>query len=178
MTNYKLSELEATLILSYTARTSNWTNGHSHDSLAYDTDKLRCEHNSLFAKILDKLPGYNQKTVFRMDFNSPANHDQDSFYSWISKRIGQIIHVPYFWSTSKERWDDDCSIWKIQTCTTSKARDISDLTQNPNEQEILFISGTNFQIKAVDTKNKLISVNEITAEQYDIPLIGIHYKNY
>jgi hypothetical protein len=178
MNEHNLSCSEATLILSYTARTSSWTNQHAHYSLSQDNDLFRLEHNSLLSKILARIPLYSGKTVFRIDFNSPACYDEDSFYTWIEDKIGQVLHVPYFWSTSKERWDDNCLTWEIQTSSNSNARDISNLTQTPSEKEVIFISGTNFQVLSVDKEKHLVSVIEVDTEEYDIPLIGLYYKNY
>jgi hypothetical protein len=177
MNALNLSELEATLILSYTARTSSWTNEHSRDSLKEDTDNFRKEHNSLLTEVLKKLPPYTQKKVYRMDFGSSANYKKELFYPWIENKIGKIIYVPYFWSTSKDKWDDELT-WVINTSRNSKARDISNLTQNPNEEEVLFIPGANFMIDRVDSKNNLIFLTEIESLDYDIPLIGLYYLNY
>ncbi len=177
MNAFNLSESEATLVLSYTARTSSWTNEHARTSLKEDSDIFRTEHNKLLVDILHKLPSYKEKTVYRMDFDSFANYEKELFYPWAEDKIGMVVHVPYFWSTSKDKWDDNLT-WVIHTSRNSKARDISSLTQNPNEAEVLFIPGANFIIDRVDSKNNVVFLTEVDGLDYDIPLIGLYYINY
>jgi hypothetical protein len=174
MLRHGLSEAEATLILSYTARTSRWTNQHSRNSLMPDMDSIRVEHNILLDKVLDKLPPFSLGKVFRMEIGCYFNEDKE-LYKWLETKKGDVFHVPYFLSTSKDKWDERGLIWEINTSDDSNARDISDLTQNPGEREVIFKRGSNFKIDRISKNTVFVSE---TKQNHHFPLIGVYHKNY
>lgn len=172
MTINKLTEDEASYILSYTARNSSWINRRLREGERLDLKQI------LFAEklnaSLNKMPSFNNNFAYRMD----SQLNEEVVISWFKKKINCTFNIPYFLSTSKDNWGSNCEIWKIKTLeSNSFGKDISNLTQNPLEKEILFKQHSKFRIDNVDSNNMVILSEINQNEQVDFELTGLYHRN-
>ena len=172
MTEYCLSETEASHVLTYTSKHSCSINGKLREGEEIK-DLAELEYVKFLSKTLTKLPSYNDKVVFRMD--SPGNIE-DVLY-WFKKNITKSIELPFFLSTSKMQWD--CNVkWQIKTLRQeSKGKCLFNLSSNPSEEEVLFDVGAKFKITSIDNEN-VIHLEEVNHDYVtDYVLSGVYYKN-
>ncbi|MBD0263024.1 MAG: hypothetical protein ICV78_09950 [Tolypothrix sp. Co-bin9] len=175
MVQYGLSEAEAFFILEYTARSSRWVNEDLRAGRRLSTpDKI------LFVEALDsalnKIPSYNNRIVYRMD--KPHGEKAD-IIKWFEIRKGAEFGIPYFLSTAQEDYHNSPIVWQIRTLNEgSFAKNISNLTNDAAELEVLFKRGANFRIAGVDNKKSYVFLEEIPSEAaVDFSLIDWYYSN-
>jgi|GEM_PF-3080571 len=106
---------------------------------------------------LNKLPSYNSQIVYRMEIHSPSIPD---YINYFSKYIGKVMEVPFYLSTSKEEWEDEIVFYVISTSTeNSNAKDISRVTNNAVEKEVLFMKHSCFLIDKIERKNSKLYIH-------------------
>lgn len=173
MIDYGLSEEEAVFILGYTASSSSWVNSDLRNGLDPDSKckELFIRHLS---DSLNKIPPYGSKTVYRMD--EGCHNDPKIELEWFESKIGSVFRIPYFLSTAKEDYENSEIVWQIVTHhLNSKGRDISNLSNNKFEMEVLFDRNAKFKIIDVDKNRNYVFLQEIDPMQPSkFDLIGLY----
>ena len=142
-----LSKEEAILILAYAGGLSSWINDEFRKNKLI-TCNCKLKLIELLNKTLYKIKSYSS-IVYRMD--SPIDNNKE--LNWFSKKISSKLRIPYFLSTSKEKWEKEKIFWEITPLeTNSLAKDISEISLKKNEQEVLFMTNACFEITGVDKK--------------------------
>lgn len=150
-----LTEEDLFMILSYTARSSGWVNS---DLRIGSPVKPKCKQEFIrrLDNALTKIRSFDNEIVYRMD--NPLGSKKD-IIAWFKQKQGCVFLLPYFLSTSKDKWKDRPIIWKIKTLKTgSLGKDITKLAndatlaKDASEKEVLFKTGACFKIKRVSTK--------------------------
>lgn len=172
MTEFGLTETEASYILAYTSKHSSGINSKLRDG-----DKLKdfskLEYVKYLSETLKKIPSYDDKIVFRMD--SPSNIED--VLNWFELNVSKSIELPFFLSTSKKQWG--CNVkWQIKTLKRgSKGKCLFNLSSNPSEEEVLFDIGAKFKIVSI-VNNDIICLEEVNPNfSTDYILSGVYYKN-
>lgn len=169
-----LTDCEALSILSYTGSLSKWINSDLRIG-----NKVECACKIVFIENLDhslsQLNPFNNRVVFRMD--SPS--DTDCVLIWFNENKGIKVNVPYFLSTSKNVFDTHNDVtWEIMTMhRKSLSRDISNISNNKNEEEVVFKANSYFIIEKVNFETKKIYLKETIYSEASIPLTGLYYLN-
>lgn len=98
---------------------------------------------------------------------------------WFESKMGKIFTIPYFLSTAKEDYDNSDLVWQISTHhTNSQGRDISNLSNNKYELEVLFDKGVKFKIKYLDRSKNYIYLEEVDSSSVsDFDLVGLYTLN-
>ncbi|MBK8807067.1 MAG: hypothetical protein IPO21_10630 [Bacteroidales bacterium] len=169
-----LTEEETFFILAYTGSYSSWVNSDVRNGL-----KLECESKIAFTKwlnrSLDKVAPFNNSIVYRMD--NPLG-EIEIVLEWFDKKIGKNIKIPYFLSTAKEAYKDSRIVWKIETLVeNSFGKDLVQLSNNRFEREVLFRTGSCFEIISTDYETGYINLKEIKSNsESQIELTGCYYN--
>ena len=165
-----LTEEEAFFILAYTGSASSWVNSELRDGHLPSTKCKEVFVNKL-NQALAKVSSFNGNIAFRMD---EPHSNSEEVLKWFHSKIGSKFKVPYFLSTAKEDYNNSSIVWQINTLTEgSFGKDISQLTNNKYEKEVLFRTGSCFEIIKVDEKKNYIHLNEvINSEQIEFDLVG------
>lgn len=171
MTENNMSEVDVIPILGYTGSWSSWINSELRNG-----GNITIEAKSMFIQALntslDKVCSVKGDTVYRMD--SPSG-DTGQILDWFSKNIGKVINIPYFLSTSKDDYKNTPIAWVISTLEeNSKGKDISHISNNKYENEVLFQPDSKFIINEV--KDNYIYMTEIlSTNNSDINLVGLYF---
>ena len=170
-----LTEEEAFLILAYTGSSSGWINSDLREGkILQEPDKV------LFAKYLDyvleKMPSFDSQVVFRME--TPSG-DAETVLKWFESKLGSTFVLPYYLSTAQEDYENSEIVWKINTLSQgSFGKNISNLSNNKYEKEVLFKRGAKFKIKSTDLEKSYIFLEEVNSfTQEDFPLTGLYHRN-
>lgn len=160
-------------IWSYTGSSSGWVNSDKRNGLEYNSDCKKhfadCLENSLA-----KLPPF-LGTAWRWE----EADDELKKFNWFKEHIGHKIAIPYFLSTAKDNVSADPMLWKIETVENGNGRDISLISNNEFENEILFIRGAKFEITGVGDDNRTVFMKELSADTItDIDLCGVYYMDF
>lgn len=170
---YELSDEEAFFITSYTGSYSSWLNTDIRSGREF-SNKCKQYFAERLAAALDKLPPYAGKQVFRMD--APLGTAKQ-VTRWFRANNGQVIHVPYFLSAAKVNYRNTPITWHIQTSAPlTHARDISSITNNMTEQEVLFKAGSYFQILEVESKSGIIDMVEVGPTPLAVKATGFYFE--
>lgn len=167
-----LSEDEAFFILCYTASYSSWINGDYRAG-----EQITCPCKAIVSDLLDKslakVQSYNGELIFRMDY---SGNDYEVM-PWFKRKIGLKFNVPYFLSTAKHNYNNGSMVWQIKTLRDmSYAKDISNITQNPSEEEVLFRRNSKFIVDNVDVELNIVYLTELNHDSaYDVNLAGLFY---
>lgn len=160
MQTFKLTKEEALYILGYTAISAKWINPYiqNEQSIARNCDA------ELFIKHLDqalkKVQSTQELILYRMDYQAER---QCAYIEYHSKK-NSIIRLDYYLSTDKEEYPECEIIWRIKPLPNgkSKGKDITTITNNGAEKEVLFGRGSKFRIDEVINLSKLyIDMTEI-----------------
>jgi len=176
MTDNGLTEEEAFFVLAYTGSASSWVNSELRNGQT-PTGKCKEVFANKLNESLSKVASFNGNVVFRMD--EPLSESEEVL-KWFQAKVGEKFRVPYFLSTAKEDYNNSSIVWEIKTLATgSSGKDISQLTSNKFEKEVLFQTGSCFEIIKVDQKKNYIHLNEIVdSEQIKFELVGDYVGNY
>lgn len=150
-----LTAKDGFFVWSYTGSSSSWLNGGKRNCNEYSSDCKKYFADSL-EKTLRKLPVYQGK-AWRWE----EADDKLQKFNWFNERIGLSVRIPYFLSTSKDNITAKPMLWEIRTISNGYARDISQISNNPYEQEILFIPNAKFKIISVRDDNRTIVMREL-----------------
>ncbi len=141
---YKLTRDEALHILAYTSHSAKWINhlirvNHIHDCISCQSFIFNLD------KALKKIPPTRANLLYRMIFS----------YSELPK-YGDIIIVNYYLSTSIEDFGNTELLWRITPLKeNSKGRDVSKITNNKEEVEVVFLRNSRFKVVEItSTANK------------------------
>ncbi|PWG04044.1 ADP-ribosyltransferase [Polaribacter aquimarinus] len=154
---FKLTEIEAKLINSYTGQNSSWINSELR-SIGHNICNCKIQVQNLINSGLNKLPSFNKNTVYRFE----PNYINGTLTSkkWFRKKIGKIIKAPFFLSTTKDKdWGNSEVVLKINTSVNSLGKDLSEIGINSSEKEVLF--KTNSLFKIIDVNENFVELNEI-----------------
>ena len=175
MTQNGLTEEEAFVILAYTGSYSSWLNSNMRNGELSSCD-CKNEFINRLNNSLDKIKCFNDEVVYRMD--SPYDKD-DNIIDWFKAKTNSIFRIPYFLSTAKEDYKNSEVVWEIETLTfNSLGKDISNLTNNQYELEVLFRTGSCFQIKSIDSKKRYVKLKEVRIDsKIDFELTGLYNYN-
>lgn len=175
MTDNNLTEDEAFMLLAYTSSYSEWINLEPRNGKAFEgEDKIL--YADYLSYVLEKLPAYNERTVYRME---TWVYDEEKELKWFNKMVGKTFTLPYFLSTAKHDYENTTVVWEIKTLeSNSRARDISNITNNKHEQEVLFIRNSKFKVRAVNKKKNYIYLDEVCCNsKADFALTGVYCSN-
>jgi hypothetical protein len=116
----------------------------------------------LLNKVLNKLPSYNNKTVYHdMQYLTVEEivFKRNEFQSLIGKKIT----FNYFISTHKDdtRLSDSIYIEIRSKRLNSRGKDISKLSFVENEKEVLFKTDSKFLINEYENSKKRLTLTEI-----------------
>jgi hypothetical protein len=175
MTENGLSEEEAFFILAYTGGSSSWINLELRNS---NLPKSKCkgEFVKRLNDSLSKVKSFDNDMVFRMD-NPPGENEET--LTWFQGKIGSKFRIPYFLSTAKEDYENSELVWQIKTLNqNSLGKDISRLTNNKYELEVLFQTGSCFEIIGIEKERRYVHLNEIFSHsKVDFELTGFYVGN-
>jgi hypothetical protein len=172
--DYSLSDEEAFFILSHTGSSSSWVNNSLRNGRQFDTLCQQYFAEGL-SNALNKLPSYSNKQVYRMD--EPTTDNIEDVFSWFERNQGEIVRTPYFLSTSKENWKSTLITWSIKTLpANSNAKDLSLITNNDTETEVLFNCNSYFKILGINSAEKLIEIVEVPESRKAIDLTGFYFE--
>lgn len=153
MLKYNLDTSEAAIIYMYTNDIHSeinpvlLNNGDHKDVLMY---------SSLLNKVLEKMPSFSSREIFR------SEHTQNiDFYKSF---IGREFEEKRFLSCHQDNtiWHDEEGLQLIiKTKENSNAKDLSELSFNANEKEVLFKSRSLFNVMKVDSESRIIYLNEV-----------------
>jgi hypothetical protein len=102
---------------------------------------------------------------------------KDQVIKWFQNQMQQIVHVPYFLSTSKDNYNNSDITWSIKTMTSnSMARDLALLTNNKVEKEVLFKKDCYFQIINISSENGIIGMEEVVATANSKKMVGFYFE--
>ena len=163
MLENRLSEEEAFYILVYTGGLSRWVNSELRNS---ETPKSQCKQTFVarLNQALDKMKSFNAGIVFRMDY--PPG-DKAIALKWFETKIGSKFRIPYFLSTAKEDYNNSEVVWQIKSLgDQSLGKDVSRLTNNKYELEVLFKTGSCFEILSVDIARSYIFLQELAQDSH------------
>jgi hypothetical protein len=156
---YNLSKFELTILNCYTGSFSSCINKPLRKNQLIDgiheKTVIRLE------EILNKIPQVESKYVYRMD-NSSIHLDinLNEYLNWFNNRIGKIIKIPFFQSTSLIKWEDYPIYWKIKPLKTeSKCKKLNFLKLENNENEVLF--NRNSFLKIISLSGNTIQFEEV-----------------
>lgn len=170
---FNISEEDAFFVLAYTGSYSSWLNSDLRNGMPLHT-KCKKYFATRLCEVLNLLPSYNDGFVFRMD--NPSG-DKETVLNWFSSQINKIVKTPYFHSTSKDNYNNADIIWKIKTLETdSFGKDLSLLTNDKGEREILFIPNSYFKVKSVDKITSIIDMQEVTRQETFIELTRLYFE--
>jgi hypothetical protein len=174
MIDNKLTEDEAFFILAYTGSCSSWINSRLRDGTSLDSECKKYFADCL-DQVLDKIPTANGEIVFRMDL--PGNENE--ILAWFDKHKGRKIRIPYFLSTAKEDYNNTNIVWEILTLKkNSKGKDISNLSNNQFEKEVLFKRNSCFKVDHIDQSKNYVHLVEIPiCEKINFDLVGLYHLN-
>ena len=120
--------------MAYTGSSSKWINPSLYNN-SWNEDFDKREYVKLLDRALLKIKPLNNSDLFHMAVNEFTN----------TKTIKSYL------SCSFENFDNSKIIWKVKTKSfSSKARDISKITSNKIEKEVLFIRGSRFKLLYID----------------------------
>jgi hypothetical protein len=143
---YNLSEDEAKLIFAYTTSAHNEINKELYSTNPSTPIK---KFESLLNQVLQKMPNYEGNVIRNY---TPENISVTDLLSNYSKDIGKSLSFDGFLSTSKNQnfnWG-----YKIKYFIVSKTGTlIENISSHAPEQEVLFESGTMFNIVKVEGSN-------------------------
>jgi len=163
-----LSEEEAFYILFYTGGGSSWINSELRNG-EYTLSRCKKVVMEKLDFALSKVKSFDGEKTFRMDF---PNNDEKDELDWFESKINSKIFIPYYLSTAKEDYENSEIVWEINTLpNTSSGKDISNLTNNKYELEVLFKRGTTFEIAGIDRSRNYIFLNEYNGS-FDLVLAG------
>lgn len=154
--HYSLTVEESFFLFFYTTNGSN----HINDSLrnhGYDSAPSYIKtYTKLLNAVLEKLPSFDEQPVIHQSCHNLNNILREQ---WMTGH--NTIIMPYFISSHKgEKWGDRSEYYiEILTNKTSKGKDITLIKEK--EQEVLFMSNTQFEILEVDNKAKKIRFKEL-----------------
>lgn len=155
-----LNEEEAFMILAYTGSHSSWVNSEMRNGQIINC-KCKTEFIERLNNALAKIISFDNQIVFRMD--SPSD-DKEVILNWFKKKIGCIFKIPFFLSTAKEDYKNTEIVWNIKTLSeNSLGKDISDITNNSTELEVLFNYGSCFKIDSVDFNRAYVNLIEVSS---------------
>lgn len=175
MSKNGLSKEEAFMILAYTGSFSSWVNSELRNS-QITSCKCKSEFIKRLNESLDKIVSFDNQLVYRMD---EPSEDTGVVLNWFNKKIGCFFKIPYFLSTAKEDYKNTEIVWEIRTLLeNSLGKDISDITNNEYEHEVLFRTGSCFMIESVDFNKTYINLIEVSSNtQVDFELTRCYCYN-
>jgi hypothetical protein len=159
MIQYGLSIEEASIVYMYTIDTCFGVNHQLRNCTKAGMDLDVREYSHLLSHVLGKLPSYSCSVVHR-DISNPDNPTENIMEEFKSK-LGQVHFENAFMSSHI-----DPTIWSnpelggihmiIITKENSKGKDLSGLSFNATEKEVLFDKGASFLVKCIREKNVII----------------------
>ena len=174
MVENNLTEEEAYFVLAYTGSASSWINSELRSG---KTPLCICKQSYIhyLDKSLEKIAPSKNPIVYRMD--SPYG-DTKEVLKWFKKNKNKVINIPYFLSTAKEDYNNSPIVWKINTLSqNSYGKDISNLTNNKTELEVLFMRNAKFKIVNVDYASSIIFLSEVTQEsEFQYNMTNYYFK--
>ena len=170
-----LSNDEAFYILAYTGSSSRWLNSDLRNNVVVRNVCKQLYIDNL-NNSLDKVAPFNNGIVYHMD--SPSAEDVE-ILDWFESKIGRKFKIPFFLSTSKEDYKNSPIVWEIETLKKeSYGKDISNITNNKYEYEVLFRTESCFEIKRVNREKQYIYLKEVEADSNcDFNLTGLYHLN-
>ncbi|HTI60905.1 ADP-ribosyltransferase [Mucilaginibacter sp.] len=145
-------------IWSYTGSCSSWLNCDKRDCNEHNSECKKHFANAL-ERALQKLSPFEGK-VWRWE---QADENLRKF-NWFKDNVGLTVRVPYFLSTSKDDITADPMLWEITTISNGHARDISEISNNLHENEVLFLPDAKFKIISVKDDNRTIIMQELSPD--------------
>lgn len=175
MTANGLTKEEAFYILAYTGSFSSWINSDLRNSHLPECE-CKSELINRLNMSLCKVINFSNSIVYRMD--APLG-EKEKILKWFNSKIGCIFKLPYFLSSAKEDYKNSEIVWRIKTLNTdSLGKDISNITNNKYEQEVLFQTGSCFKIEGVDKDTEYIELTEVDAKSdVDFELTKSYWSN-
>ncbi|MEN5088582.1 ADP-ribosyltransferase [Sphingobacterium faecium] len=171
----KISAEDAKHIVSYTGFTSGLLNLSIINKNIADTCLLM-EHDAKLTHSLGLLSPFNNQQVYRMQIDMDYDSLIADYKNFFSSNIGQVIRSHHYLSTSKNDWKTTNVVYIIKTLSkNSNARDISKVTNNADENEVLFIKGTNFLIREVKEECGVLYI--ALDETNDLHTLDYYYSN-
>jgi hypothetical protein len=136
--SFDLSPDEALHVLAYTGWSAKWINSN-----IINGKYLRNISCLLFIENLDKalvkIQTVNNRIVYHM-----TSHMIDNF------SVGDLLKIPFYLSTAKEDFENSNIVWVISTLdSNSRGRDISTISNNKYEKEVLFLRNSKFKLKNI-----------------------------
>ena len=134
-------------------------------------------YDEVLLKALQSLPHHNDQTVYRM---TKYVEDITPYAIYFDSKNGMVLSDPCYMSTSKDEWTSEKLVYEITTLQSdSNARDISRLTNNAIENEVLFIKGTRFLVKSILKKEDrlIVEMKETVEEADDILTFKFPYNS-
>lgn len=135
---YNLTRDEALHLLAYTAYSAKWINGKISNNATQHC--LSCQSFIYYLdKALEKIPSTTSELLYRVIHG---------YYEL--PKLGDSIVINYYLSTSLEDFNNSDVLWKITPLKKgSKGKDVTKITNNKGELEIIFCRNTRFRITEI-----------------------------
>jgi hypothetical protein len=165
-TRYKLNIQEYALLYGYTAyHISDHINSPLRDNEIKNIKNYFYDiwlFKVLLNKVLNKLPSYNNKTVYH-DMQYLTEEEIVLKRKEFQVLIGKTITFNYFLSTHKDdtRLSDSIYIEIRTKRLKSRGKDISELSFVDNEREVLFKTNSKFFINGYENPQKKLILTEM-----------------
>ncbi len=143
---YNLSEDEAKVIFAYTTSAHDEIN---RELYSVNPSMPVKKFESLLNEVLQKMPNYEGNVIRNY---SPSNMSVEELLSGYSQNIGKAVAFDGFLSTSKNQKFD----WKLKVkyfIVSKTGTLIESISSHAPEQEVLFESGTMFNVVKVEGNN-------------------------
>jgi hypothetical protein len=151
-----LTDDEAIHILAYTGHSAKWINSIIRESVSIDSLPTNAKHfTSVLDLALSKIKPTTQDIVYRMDSYYSKNDAKKIF----KEKLNKTITIKNYLSTDKEEYSNEEIIWIISTLPNGNGKDISNITNNGSEKEILFERNTNFRVNEVNCKFGILYIS-------------------
>ena len=164
MIKYELSKEEASLVYMYTAHhVPDEVNSHLRSNPKNLQPDI-AEYCRLLTNVLTKLPSFNSGVVYR-DISHPSCSLDDIFEQYENATDGIFCDPSFLSSHIREgRWSDERLGIQlvIHTGIKSNGKNLTELSFNSSESEVLFMRDTKFKVESIDYKSNVLELSEMT----------------
>ena len=157
---------------------ANYITNYSGNVSGLINHALRCDYIGLTTHMKDfeqnleqallALPSFDNQTIYRMEKRGPA---VEIYRKYFMRQKDCVLNIPCYLSSSTKKWDCAPVVYQITTLkSNSFARDVSRITNNAIETEVLCLKNMHVFIKGINNiDGQLVIKMEETIE----PAIGI-----
>jgi len=161
---FEISKEEAFIVILFTGFSSTEFNNQLSRKTLILND-LQRKVIEYFDSILFKIPSFEGNLLYRMD----KVGDKANAKKWYSERIGRIISIPWFLSTSTDNYDNTEIIWRIKPLHSNltKAHSLYEIVNHGNENEVRYERNVCFKVEGCQFEKEKLFVDLTETENLD-----------